>query len=59
MTTTRINELRRELEAERISYGELVEIDSAAIKAGIQLTEEMLAGDVLDALEQQAAGGQQ
>lgn len=29
MTTARINELRKELEAERISYGELAEIEAA------------------------------
>lgn len=52
MTITRINELRTELEAERISYGELFEIDVAADKAGIEVTDEMLAGDILDKLEE-------
>jgi hypothetical protein len=51
MTLERINELRAELAAERISYGELAEIDSAAAEAGIVVTDEMLAGDVLDELE--------
>ncbi len=51
MTPKRINELRKELKAERISYGELAEIDSAAVEAGIIVTDEMLAGDILDELE--------
>jgi hypothetical protein len=51
MNIQRINELRRELQAERISYGELAEIDCAAAEAGIAVTEEMLAGDILDELE--------
>lgn len=51
MTLKRINELRRELKAERISYGELHEIDVAADQAGIAVTEEMLADDILDQLE--------
>lgn len=52
MTLERINELREELNAERISMGELVEIDTAAAEAGINVTEEMLAGDILDMLEE-------
>lgn len=52
MTPERIKELRQELEAERISYGELVEIAAAADEAGIEITEEMMAADILDALEQ-------
>ena len=51
MTLQRIQELRTELEAERISYGELHEIDCAADEAGITVTDEMLAGDILDELE--------
>lgn len=50
-TLQRIQELRTELEAERISYGELHEIDCAADEAGITVTDEMLAGDILDELE--------
>lgn len=52
MTIERINELRVELEAERISYGELHEIECAGEIAGIDITKEgMLAGDILDELE--------
>lgn len=51
MKKERIQELRKELEAERISYGELAEIDAAAAEANITITEEMLAGDILDELE--------
>lgn len=51
MTLQRINELREELRQERISYGELAEIDSAAAEAGIVVTEEMMPDDILDELE--------
>lgn len=51
MTAKRIRELRAELTAERISYGELAEIESAAARSGVQVTEEMMAGDILDELE--------
>jgi hypothetical protein len=51
MTLTRINELREELNQERISYGELAEIDDAAIVAGIVVSDEEMASDVLDKLE--------
>ncbi len=51
MTAERIRELRSELKHERISYGELAEIDAAAEEAGIEVTEEMLASDILDALD--------
>lgn len=54
MNAKRIRELRTELEQERISYGELAEIDDAAAVAGIVVTDEMLAGDILDALEGEA-----
>ena len=50
MTRERIDELRRELEAERISYGELYEIQVAAEAAGLDA--EQMAGDLLDSLEQ-------
>jgi hypothetical protein len=36
---------------ERISYGELHEIDVAADKAGMIITADMLAEDILDLLE--------
>lgn len=51
MTLKRINELRIELKAERISYGEIAEIDAAAEIAGIVIKEGMMAGDILDELE--------
>lgn len=51
MDIKRINELRKELVAERLSYGELSEIYSAAEEKGINVTDEMLADDVLDLLE--------
>ena len=51
MDRLRIAQLRQELDLERISYGELAEIDSAAIEAGITLAEDMFAGNVLDELE--------
>jgi hypothetical protein len=54
MTAKRIKELRKVLAEERISYGELHEIDCAADDDGIEIkTEEgMMAGDILDALEE-------
>ena len=51
MTSERIKELKTELEAERISYGELAEIDAAAAEAKIEVTDEMLADEILDKLE--------
>lgn len=54
MKLTRIQELRKELELEAISYSELAEIDSAAIEAGIKLTGDMLPSDILDELEKVA-----
>ncbi len=51
MNTQRIAELRDSLQAENISYGELIEIDSEADRLGVIVTEEMLAGDTLDAIE--------
>lgn len=51
MNPERIKELRTELEAERISYDELNEIQVAADEAGIVVTDEMMAGDILDELE--------
>lgn len=53
MTITRIKELRRELELEQISLSQIVEIGNEAGAAGITITDEMLAGDLLDALEDQ------
>ena len=52
MSRERIAELRRELAAERISYGELYEIQVAAETAGLDA--EQMAADLLDALEQLA-----
>jgi len=46
MTPERIKELREELKHERISYGELVEIDDAAAIAKIVVTDEMMAVDI-------------
>lgn len=52
MTLERIKELRQELDAERISYGELVEIYDAGLSAGINVSEGLLLADeVLDKLE--------
>ena len=51
MTKKRIKELRRELRLEQISYGELHEIQCASEYAGIEITDEMFADDLLDALE--------
>lgn len=55
MTPERINELRTELEAERISYGELHEIESAFAEIpDSELPEDRenaMAGDMLDELE--------
>ena len=48
---SRLQELRTELENECISYGELAEIDDLAQEAGITVTDEMMASDILDALE--------
>lgn len=54
MTLKRINQLRKVLKAERISYGELHEIECACEEAGIHITEGMLAEEQLDALERLA-----
>ena len=51
MNKQRIEYLRGELNAERISYSELAEIDETAVLAGVVITDEMLAGDILDELE--------
>lgn len=50
MELWRIKQLRQTLADEDISYGELAEIDQAAEAAGIKVTDEMLAGDILDEL---------
>lgn len=47
----RITQLRTELEAERISQGELCEIEALAEQAGITITPEMMASDMLDEIE--------
>lgn len=49
-----IAELRQSLADENISYGELALIDQMADDAGITVTEEMMASDVLDVLEERA-----
>jgi hypothetical protein len=54
VTKKRIKELRRELKLERISYGELLEIQTAADDAGIVVS--VLASDILDALEEHTDG---
>lgn len=51
MKQQRINELKDSLQAEDISYGELLEIDIEADRLGIVVTEEMMAGDILEAIE--------
>lgn len=48
MNMNRIAELREELENERISYGELSEIESAYVEISGNDPSEMLAGDMLD-----------
>lgn len=48
MNLHRINELRIELAEERISYGELAEIESAYGEISDNDPAEMLAGDMLD-----------
>lgn len=45
-----IEQLRQSLADENISWGELAEIDQMATEAGITVTDEMLAGDILDAI---------
>lgn len=49
-----LKELREAIDGERISYGELAEIDAMAASAGIEVTDEMMASDILDALEDQS-----
>lgn len=55
MNITRINELRIELDAERISYGELAEIEGAFAELPDESLrderENAMAGDMLDELE--------
>lgn len=48
MNMQRIAELREELENERISYGELAEIESAYVEISGNDPAEMMAGDMLD-----------
>lgn len=48
----RLAELHQAQREESFSYAELLEIDEYAVSAGIVVTDEMLAGDVLDLLEQ-------
>lgn len=43
--------LRRELEAECISLGELSEIDNLAATLGVTVTDEMMASDTLDEID--------
>lgn len=52
--SNKLKELREALDSESISYGELAEIDAMAAKAGIEVTDEMMASDILDALEDQS-----
>ena len=51
MTTERLKYLRQELANERISYGELAEIDGAAAEAKIEVSPDMMASDILMELE--------
>lgn len=55
MNRARIAELRTELEAERISYGELAEIEEAftglEVECFSDLPENAMAADMLDELE--------
>ena len=53
MENARINYLRAELEEERISYGEIIEIESEAERLGIE-TDGVMAGDLLDEIEKKS-----
>lgn len=54
MHEDRIAELRLALSSEEISYSELAEIDALAVEYGVRVTDEMMAGDILDAIEDQS-----
>lgn len=58
MTLTRIQELKIEAKNERLSWGELGEIDHAGIEAGLDVTE-MTADDVLTGLEAKIKDGEE
>ena len=47
----RLQELKTELEKERISYGELVELNQLAKDNNIIITDEMIAMDIINELE--------
>lgn len=49
--SNKLKELREALDSESISYGELAEIDAMAASAGIVVTEDMMADDILRELE--------
>lgn len=51
MNTTRIDYLRKELDNERISTSELLEIDALAKELNINITNDMLASDILNAVD--------
>lgn len=51
MYEDRLIELRQALRSEDISYSELAEIDALAEEYGVTVTEDMMAGDILDAIE--------
>lgn len=48
----RLQELKIELEAERISYGELLEITAIAEANQVDITNDMTAGDIISELEE-------
>ncbi len=51
LNNLKIAQLRQSLADENISWGELAEIDNMAAEAGVTVTDEMMADDVLDAIE--------
>ena len=52
---TRLQELKIELENERISYGELAELDQLAMDNNITITDDMFAMDIIVELERKGA----
>ena len=51
----RLQEINTELLAERISYGELAEIDDLAEKYRVKVTDEMLSSDVIEAITEKVS----
>lgn len=51
MTKQRLQELMTEIDNERLGYGEIAEIEMAAVEHGIVMSEDMMAVDMLIELE--------